>query len=653
MTTAIAASWVEANQRYLTARMALVRAHLGRHAASAEDAGAAIQDERAAEAAVREAAEAMPAPAALDTLCEAFDLSPFERDVLIMCAGVELDASFHALLGGPGSRTGPTFSLALAALSGAHWSALTPAGPLRHWRLLEIGKGETLATSPLRIAERVLHHLTGISYLDEHLEGFIEIHPPPSDLAPSQRAWAERAAELWGHSPSGILPVLQLGGTDTAGKRCVAAAVCAALGMQLSVLRGADVPAAVSERDALARLWDREAALGHAALLLDCEEMEMPRAVLAFPDHLRGAVLVATSEPLRLRHRQVVRFDIEKPSPAEQRRLWERALGLHAAQLDGTLERLVSQFDLGAGEIRVVSLRARMDSTEAVEDLVRGLWDACRTNARGRLDDLAQRLVPAAGWDDLVLPPAQLQTLRDVAAHARHRARVYDTWGFAAKGARGLGISALFAGASGTGKTMAAEVLARELELDLYRIDLSQVVSKYIGDTEKNLRRVFETAEASGAVLLFDEADALFGKRSDVKDSHDRYANIEISYLLQRMESYRGLAILTTNMKNALDTAFLRRLRFVVQFPFPDSAQRAEIWRRIYPVQTPVENLDVSKLARLNVAGGNIRNIALQAAFLAADSGEPVRMRHLLRAARSEYAKLERQLTDGESRDWV
>jgi len=653
MTTTVAASWVEANQRYLTARLALVRAHLARHAAVADDASAPIQDQRAAETAVREAAEAMPAPAVLDTLCETFELSPFERDVLIMCAGIELDASFHALLGAPGSRTGPTFSLALTALSGAHWSALTPAGPLRHWRLIEIGKGETLTTSPLRIAERVLHHLTGISYLDEHLEGFIEIHPPPSDLAPTQRAWAERAADLWGRSGSGILPVVQLGGIDTAGKRGVAAAVCAALGMQLSILRGTDVPATVSERDALARLWDREAALGHAVLLLDCEEMEMPRVALAFPDQLRGAVLVATSEPLRLRHRQVVRLDIEKPSFAEQRRLWQEALGLHAAQLDGTLERVVSQFDLGAGEIRTASLRARMDPAESPEALVRSLWDACRTNARGRLDDLAQRLVPAAGWDDLVLPPAQLQTLRDIAAHARHRARVYDTWGFAAKGARGLGLSALFAGASGTGKTMAAEVLARELELDLYRIDLSQVVSKYIGDTEKNLRRVFEMAEASGAVLLFDEADALFGKRSDVKDSHDRYANIEISYLLQRMESYRGLAILTTNMKSALDTAFLRRLRFVVQFPFPDSAQRAEIWRRVYPAATPVENLDVSKLSRLNVAGGNIRNIALQAAFLAADAGEPVRMRHLLRAARSEYAKLERQLTDAECRDWV
>jgi SpoVK/Ycf46/Vps4 family AAA+-type ATPase len=193
--------------------------------------------------------------------------------------------------------------------------------------------------------------------------------------------------------------------------------------------------------------------------------------------------------------------------------------------------------------------------------------------------------------------------------------KVYKEWGFAGKGGRGLGISALFAGSSGTGKTMSAEVLAKELRLDLYRIDLSSVVSKYIGETEKNLRRVFDAAEGGAAVLLFDEADALFGKRSEVKDSHDRYANMEVSYLLQRMEAYQGLAILTTNLKNALDTAFMRRIRFVVQYPFPDSTQRAEIWSRVFPKNTPTEGLNVRRLAQLNVAGGNIRNIALNAAF--------------------------------------
>jgi SpoVK/Ycf46/Vps4 family AAA+-type ATPase len=246
-----------------------------------------------------------------------------------------------------------------------------------------------------------------------------------------------------------------------------------------------------------------------------------------------------------------------------------------------------------------------------------------------------------------------METLRQIAIHVRQRAKVYQTWGFAGKGSRGLGISAMFAGPSGTGKTMAAEVLANDLRLDLYRIDLSQVVSKYIGETEKNLRRVFDAADLGAAILLFDEADALFGKRSEVRDSHDRYANIEVSYLLQRMEAYRGLAILTTNRKSALDQAFLRRIRFVVEFPFPEPAERAEIWRRIFPAATPVEGVRVDRLARLNAAGGHIRNIAVGAAFLAAEAGEPVRMSHLLSAARSEFAKLERPLTDAEVAGWV
>ena len=214
-------------------------------------------------------------------------------------------------------------------------------------------------------------------------------------------------------------------------------------------------------------------------------------------------------------------------------------------------------------------------------------------------------------------------------------------------------ISALFAGESGTGKTLAAEVLAGELNLDLYRIDLSSVVSKYIGETEKNLKRVFDAAEDSGSVLLFDEADALFGKRSEVKDSHDRYANIEVGYLLQRVETYRGLAVLTTNMRMSLDKSFQRRLRFIVQFPFPGAQQREAIWRRAFPSAAPTEGLNYRKLAQAHLAGGNIRNIALNAAFLAAEEGTPVRMGHLLDSGRSEARKIERPLSDAETRGWL
>jgi SpoVK/Ycf46/Vps4 family AAA+-type ATPase len=283
------------------------------------------------------------------------------------------------------------------------------------------------------------------------------------------------------------------------------------------------------------------------------------------------------------------------------------------------------------------------------------IWDLCRRRLRSALDGLASRIDSNLTWDDLVLPAAQKAILHVLAGQLRQRSLVYEQWGFAAKSQRGLGISALFYGPSGVGKTMAAEVLAGELKLDLYHIDLSRVVSKYIGQTEANLRRVFDAAEENGAILLFDEADSLFGVRSQVKDSHDRYANIEVSYLLQRMESYRGLAILTTNMRQALDQAFLRRIRFSVEFPFPNAAQRAQIWQGVFPAATRTEGLDFERLAHLRIAGGSIRNIALNAAFLAAEGGgdQPtVRMSHLQQAAQSEYAKLERRLTPTEAEAW-
>jgi hypothetical protein len=400
-----------------------------------------------------------------------------------------------------------------------------------------------------------------------------------------------------------------------------------------------------------------------------------------------GALIVSSEQRVRSHQRTVITFDLPTPSAAEQRALWRHALGPLAGALNGQVAQLVSQFNLSGSAIQAACTNGlahfgasinegikaeRADGADnsniiqfasptgerrftggTLSGLERALWDSCRVQARPRLDDLAQRIVPAASWENFVLPELQRNVLRDMAAHVHQRQKVYEEWGFASKSGRGLGISALFAGASGTGKTMAAEVLANELRLDLYQIDLSAVVSKYIGETEKNLRRIFDAAEAGGVILLFDEADALFGKRSEVKDSHDRHANIEVSYLLQRMEAYRGLAILTSNMKSALDTAFLRRIRFIVQFPFPNAVQRAQIWQRIFPAQTPTEGLKMDKLAQLNVAGGNIRNIAMNAAFLAADAGEPVYMTHLLRAARTEYVKLEKQLTNSEIRGWL
>lgn len=635
--------WLEANQRYLSAALGRIRSRLERHAEGAP-AGPAPEAQRAFE----EAAVAMPEPSALDRLGDFFLLSPFERELLLLCAGVELDASFGAYCAraqGEPRRTWATFSLALAVLPEAHWSALSPGAPLRRWRLVEVGAGDSLATSPLRIDERVLHYLAGVSHLDERLVGLLEpLRASPSGV-PSHRELAERLIAIWSRSEE--LPVVQLAGDELASQRAIAVAVCEAVGLGLSRVLVHGLPVGLEEVPVSRLLW-REAALSGSALLLDCHELEpgdtgRMGAVLRFIERAGGPLIVSSRERLSTRSRPMLTFDVPRPTPREQRTLWRESLGPDAPTSPELIERLVSRFDLSASAIREVSAGARAEEGE--EASARVLWEGCRARSRPRLDELAQRIEPVADWEALILPESQRQVLRGIVIHVRQRARVYETWGFASKGTRGLGISAMFAGPSGTGKTMAAEVLANELRLDLYRIDLSQVVSKYIGETEKSLRRVFDAAEEGGSILLFDEADALFGKRSEVKDSHDRYANIEVSYLLQRMETYKGLAILTTNMKGALDPAFLRRIRFIAQFPFPGAAERAEIWRRIFPRETPTEGLDYEKLARLNIAGGHIRNIALHAAFLAAEEGVPVRMRHIGRAAQGEFARLERPLT--------
>jgi hypothetical protein len=621
--------WQEANQRYLVAHLDRLRATLRQHAGEH----------------VKSKSET-PEPTALRQVIEWFGLSDFERDVLLLCAGCELEGDFGGLCAaaqGDPQRTYPTFGLALAALPGAHWTALGPDAPLRRWRLVETAPGDSLTAGPLGIDERVLHHLAGISTLDERLRGVVRRVTTPPQPA-SREATAAKIVALW--EASGAPPsAVQLCGGDTAARRQVAAAACAQAGLAALTLDAAELPSSSAEQEVLARLWEREAALSRAALVLEIDELDdsdRRRAAVRFLEAVRGRRIVSTTDPVRSRGEPILRVDVERLSTAEQLELWTAALNGRGGGED--LAGVAQQFRLDSDGLAAAAARARAGGSA---------WDACREQARPRLDDLAARIDPAAHWDDLVLPPPQLETLHEIALHVRHRALVYEDWGFAAKGARGLGINALFAGPSGTGKTMAAEVLANELRLDLYRIDLSSVVSKYIGETEKNLRRVFDAAEEGGAILLFDEADALFGRRSEVKDSHDRYANIEVSYLLQRMEAYRGLAILTTNLRSALDPAFLRRLRFVVLFPFPDAAQRAEIWRRIFPAETPVERLEPNRLAQLNVAGGNIRNVALGAAFLAAEERGPVRMEHLVRAARTEYAKLEKPLSDAEVAGWT
>jgi len=572
----------------------------------------------------------------VDRLAVMFALSPFERQLLLLAAAVELDGEVAALVASlQGGEQRPTFGLALAALPDAHWDALAPSRPLRRHALVEPAAGPTLASRPLRIDERVLHAISGIDTEDQRLRGVVRRLNDAAVLAPSQRALAAELAQTAIAAASRV--VLRIDGDDVDARLGVAQVLAAQLGRRVLVIRAAALPPPGPDLAELARLVDRETLLSYGVPVIEAEGGGEP-AVAALLDELDAPLVALVGEWAgHATSRLSLQRNVPLPSPAEARELWRAAV-----DDDDAVEELSQHFRLSASAIDAVG---RELGGTGDRDLRR----LCRERARVPLDGLAERVDTLATWDDLVLPEGHKRLLHEIVLHVRHRTQVYERWGFAERTSRGLGVTALFAGESGTGKTLAAEVLARELDLDLYRIDLAATVSKYIGETEKNLRRVFDAAEASGAVLLFDEADALFGKRGEVKDGHDRYANLEVAYLLQRMESYRGLAILTTNLRANVDRAFLRRLRFVVQFPFPDAAHRAEIWRRTLPAQAPLDGIEVDALAKLNVSGGSIRSIALAAAFAAAEDESALTPAHVLHAARVEYAKAERALVDSET----
>jgi hypothetical protein len=628
--------------------------------APSTDAGTTLA---AAAVARADAARTDPSPA-LCLLAERLGLSDFERDTLLLCAAAEIDpgiATLFAQLQGQTSRGAPSFALALRALDDPTWDAISPHRPLRYARLVELAGGAAmmpLTTTPLRADERIVHYLKGLNVIDERLGALLM--PAADDgaapLAMSQRVVADAIrARLQLAATQAQVPLVQLVGTDAGSKLDVAREVCRTLGRHLYHLGIDALPSGRSELDALVRLWQRERLLLPIALYLDADEAQgasadVANAFASFTSRDIGLAFVGLRELPARPIAAALAFEVAKPRAREQRDAWAAALaatplGEQAAQ---AAPRLAGNFDLNLRDIGQGVVLAQA-AAEGPLDLGQ-VWKACRHLAQPRLDQLAQRLEPKATWDDLVLSDEAVGLLRQVAGQVRNRFRVYEEWGYAERMTRGLGISALFAGESGTGKTMAAEVIANELDLALYRIDLSAVVSKYIGETEKNLRRLFDAAEQGGAILLFDEADALFGKRSEVKDSHDRYANIEINYLLQRMESFSGLAILATNMKSALDNAFMRRLRFVVNFPYPGSAERRRMWQQALPADVPREALDFERLARLGLSGGNIHSIALNAAFMAAARGTPVTQALLLNAARSELRKLDKQVSEADFR---
>jgi hypothetical protein len=628
--------------------------------AAVEIGGSIREAEHEAEACVRSMAEAgLPPP--LLVLSNLFGLTPFDRNILVLCLAPEMDPSFerlYAYIQDDVNRKYATPHLAFELFGNAAagnegdgrnaWDSFLPESPLCrfHMIVLETGPGSatTHASRPLRLDGRVAAYLRGINQIDERAA-------PQAELAErlAQTLAAQQSARLW--------PAVNLAGPRGAGKQCVAAALCESIGLRLFGLDYHRLPDPGAERQEMLRLLEREAALLQFAVYLDTTEADpADRAAALLLDevieHLGVFLIVGSAERWSSR-REILAVRVPKPDSVAKRALWQAALEGEQHSLDGRIGAAVQQFDFGPQMIlqavAAAKNRARLrtpdDGCEITPD---DLWEACRDQAGWRLDDLAQRILPCYSWDDIVLPGEVTRLLREIAAQVAQRVKVYEEWGFGAKLSRGRGISALFSGPSGTGKTMAAEILARHLDLDLYRIDLAGVVSKYIGETEKNLKKVFDAAEQSGAILFFDEADSIFGKRTEVKDSHDRYANIEVNYLLQRMEDYRGLAILATNRKSALDGAFLRRLRFLVDFPFPGADDRKLIWRKVFPAKAEVGSLEYDRLSKMEITGGNIRNIALNAAFLAADAGAPIGMEHVMRAARREYAKTEKLVTEAE-----
>jgi SpoVK/Ycf46/Vps4 family AAA+-type ATPase len=623
----------------------------------------------------------------LARLAERFELDSFEQEALLVCLAPDLDLRYerlYAYLQDDATRRRPTVDLVLRLLEPlasdgylAARAALGPDGRLVRRGLIAAERDDaavqgSLLARPLRVEERVVDFLLGSDRLDPRVALFGELHPPSATPAagplrvPAGLLGMLRRAGPPNGAVARVGPVVYLQGAPGAGKRTAARAAAAAADRALLMVDVASLLAGADEPTVLATLTAalREALLQDAVVCLDGVDLLLADA--AAPATVRSALhrmlLEHADTTLMLGEARwepsvwlvsvpALRIELSALGPGARAELWR-------ARLDGHLpaeaaDDLAARYRLVEDEsIRTVSANAasraalRGDPAAGLEDF----QAAARTVSTPPLEGLARRVDPRYGWDDIVLGVDGLAQLHELCARLRHQARVMEQWGFGQKHARRGGLTALFVGAPGTGKTMAAEIIAGELGLDLYRIDLSAVVSKYIGETEKNLERVFRAADQGDAVLLFDEADALFGKRSETRDAHDRHANVQVAYLLQRLETYDGLAILTSNLRGNIDEAFVRRLDVVLEFPLPEEAERLRIWGRALPREAPLgDDVDLPFLAgSFKLAGGHIRNIALTAAFLAAAADEPIAMRHLVRATRREHQKLGKLIAESE-----
>jgi hypothetical protein len=584
----------------------------------------------------------------LRALARRAGLDGLDVDLLVVAVAPDLDARFERLYGylnDDVTRRRASVGLALELCGASPWWAsargrLAPAARLVSLGLVAVEEPDRpLLSRPLRVPDRVTAHLLGDDEPDVAIADLL--HRPvrwqgEGDLPGRLAAAIGRGADLvyLGERPGSSSPAL----AEEAFTR---------LGQPALVLDLDRLPAGADLAE-VGRSVAREALLGGAGLVAG--------PVDAVADRARPAIEALTRAPGRVvlhgragwepSWTTAVPLVVETTATTAAERLgeWERSLG-PAAPPDLAGADVTTQFLLSAEQVRRAAVAARRQADlDGGEVSVEHLRAGARAQNGAGLERLARRIRPAVGWDQLVLAPGPAESLRELAARARHRDLVLDEWGMRPGGGRGRGIMALFAGDSGTGKTMSAEVLALDLGLDLYTVNLATVVDKYVGETEKNLERIFTEADGVNAVLLFDEADALFGKRSEVRDANDRYANIEVAYLLQRMETFDGLALLSTNLRANVDDAFARRLDMVIDFPMPDVAQRRRLWETCLAAGVPrADDVDLDFCAQaFEISGGNIRSITVTATYLAADRGPPVGMADLVRAVQREYRKLGR-----------
>jgi len=607
----------------------------------------------------------------LEHLAHAFDLNRFDMNTLLICLAPTLDLRYERLYGylqDDVTRKRPTINLVLDLLG--------PSGPERLPMLARLADDAPLIKYDIleRLPEPArAPWLSQTLYVDETIVAWLlgryqphaDLGPCASLIQPEARMTDQVLATPWEGQldlaatrlNSGEPPLLVFFGPDRLSQRAVARQLAARTGRALlTVDLAAVIEGGVLPPRAL-RLALRDARLtgavpfltGWDAGLLAEGQVGPSPALLAelcaYPDWVIVAGEKAWQPEGVDRRRTLVWLEFPIPAHAQRLALWEHFLSQRAAAGGIDLSTLAGQFGLTSGQIRDAVASAHDRAAQAGRPLQnKDLLAAARAHSNPHLGSLARKIDPRYGWEDIILPEDQLALLREIAATVRGRPLVLDEWGVGRKLASSAGVTVLFSGPPGTGKTMAAEVIAAELGLDLYKIDLSTVVSKYIGETEKNLEKIFHEAQSSNAILFFDEADAIFGKRSEVKDAHDRYANIEISYLLQRMEAYDGVTILATNLRANLDEAFTRRLQFALDFPFPEADYRLRIWQTLFPPETPRDaEIDFGLLARrFRLAGGNIRNIIVSAAYLAAADGRAVTMSHLLHGTRRELQKMGR-----------